>query len=203
MSLMTTRGEIRMVRINKEDYKKMKLAMETKNFSVLKNLNLAKGVNELALRRVLKDNAYVGVSLEDTFESIQLVDGPTGLITQEEIDELMNSEDAQKFFEANGLQQNKERVSCLTINRNQEFILKNELGIAATLLNGLGSARKDYAQAMESIMKMPYYFVLVSGRDMKEFTVNLEDELSGLKKMPSDEFFDELLRKIFGDYTLV
>ncbi|SEH35521.1 hypothetical protein SAMN05216583_13120 [Selenomonas sp. KH1T6] len=52
-------------------------------------------------------------------------------------------------------------------------------------------------------MKMPYYFVLVSGRDMKEFTVNLEDELSGLKKMPSDEFFDELLRKIFGDYTLV
>ena len=97
---------------------------------------------------------------------------------------------------------NKEK-SILKINGNQEFILKNELRIAATLLNGLGSAEKDYAHAMESIMKMPYYFVLVSGRRMIEFTVDLEKELSGLTKKPSDEFLNELLKKIFGDYVVV
>ena len=91
----------------------------------------------------------------------------------------------------------------MTINRNQEFILKNELAIAASLLNGIGSTKKDYAQAMNSIMKMPYYFVLVSGRSMGEFTIDLEKELSGLEKMPSDDFYNELLRKIFGDYILV
>lgn len=91
----------------------------------------------------------------------------------------------------------------MTINDNQEFILKNELKIATQLLNGLGSIEKNYGQAMESIMKMPYYFVLVSGRDIKEFTIDLEKELSGLTAMPSDEFFNGLLKKIFGDYVTV
>lgn len=96
-----------------------------------------------------------------------------------------------------------ETKNVMAINSNQEFILKNELRIAATLLNGLGSAEKDYPQAMESIMKMPYYFVLVSGRRMIEFTIDLEKELSGLTKMPTDEYYDELLKKIFGDYIVV
>lgn len=96
-----------------------------------------------------------------------------------------------------------ETKNVMTINNNQEFILKNELRIAATLLNGLGSAEKDYAQAMESIMKMPYYFVLVSGRRMIEFTIDLEKELSWLTEMPTDEYYDELLKKIFGDYIVV
>ena len=91
------------MRINKKDYKKMKLAMETKRFSILKNLNLAEGVSELALRRVLKDNAYAGVSLEDTFSPIELTDGPTGEITQEEIDAIWNSEEGRNFLKANGL----------------------------------------------------------------------------------------------------
>lgn len=91
----------------------------------------------------------------------------------------------------------------MTMNRNQEFILKNELGIATQLLNGIGSIEKNYGQAMESIMKMPYYFVLVSGRRMGEFTIDLEKELSGLTEMPSDDFYNELLRKIFGDYVVV
>ena len=91
----------------------------------------------------------------------------------------------------------------MTINHNQEFILKNELKVAAQLLNGFGSTEKNYGQAMESIMKMPYYFVLVSGRGMAEFTIDLEQELSGLSSMPADEFFDEILKKIFGEYAIV
>jgi len=81
--------------------------------------------------------------------------------------------------------------------------LKNELAIAISFLNGLDNTPKDYGRAMESIMKMPYYFVLVSGRRMAEFTIDLEKELSGLTEMPSNDFYDELFRKIFGDYTLV
>jgi len=80
-----------MAEINKEDYKKMKLAMETKDFSVLKDLNLARGVNGESLRKVLEENAHAGMSLEDTFRSIELVDGPTELITQKDIDRLLNS----------------------------------------------------------------------------------------------------------------
>ena len=98
------KGAIHM-RINKDDYKKMKLAMETKRFSVLKDLNLAEGVSELALRKVLKDNAYAGVSLEDTFSPIELIDGPTGMITQEELEALWNSEECKNFFKANGIAQ--------------------------------------------------------------------------------------------------
>ena len=96
-----------------------------------------------------------------------------------------------------------EEKSVLKINSNQEFILKNELGIALSLLNGIGGTPKNYGQAMESIMKMPYYFVLVSGRRMIEFTIDLEKELSGLTEMPPEEFYDELLKKIFGDYVLM
>ena len=40
----------------------------------------------------------------------------------------------------------------MTINRNQKFILKNELKFAAQLLNALGSIEKKYGQAMESIL---------------------------------------------------
>ena len=98
------KGAIHM-RINKDDYKKMKLAMETKRFSVLKDLNLAEGVSELALRKVLKDNAYAGVSLEDTFSPIELIDGPTGMITQEELEAIWNSEECKNFFKANGIAQ--------------------------------------------------------------------------------------------------
>lgn len=66
-----------MVKINKEDYEKMIRAMETKDFSGLKNLNLEPGIVEDALLDALKENAQVGMSLEDTFGPFEIVDGLT------------------------------------------------------------------------------------------------------------------------------
>ena len=66
-----------MVKLNKEDYKKMKYAMETKDFSVLKGLNLHPGIVEENLLNVLEGNAYSGRTLEWTFGGFELTDGPT------------------------------------------------------------------------------------------------------------------------------
>lgn len=79
------------IKVNKEDYRKMKLAVETKDFSLLKDMNYEPGTNADSIRDAIEGNAYLGISLEDTLGPFDLVDGPTEFITQEEIDALLNS----------------------------------------------------------------------------------------------------------------
>ena len=80
-----------MVRINKEDYRRMTAAMKARDVSGLRNLNLAPGTDEAALLDALRKNASAGLSLEETFGPFELVDGQTELISQEEIEALLNN----------------------------------------------------------------------------------------------------------------
>lgn len=43
------------IQVNKEDYKKMKLAVETKDFSLLKDMNYAPGTNADSIRDAIEE----------------------------------------------------------------------------------------------------------------------------------------------------
>ena len=75
-----------MVKLNKEDYRKIKHALEFKDFVVLKDLNLGEGIIEDALINALKANAYAGASLEEPFGPFELTDGPTEFVSREEVE---------------------------------------------------------------------------------------------------------------------